>query len=115
MRGDADVVRKSFAMNQLLNNKKQSNQSSSGVMGLASQFLGGNSHNQTSGHSSSSGTSGIVGALAGSLLGGKKQNHQQTNYSGAQTQQGQGSSGLMGSLGGMFGGHSGGSSVCSVQ
>lgn len=92
-------------MNQLLGRK----QNQGGLGGLASQFLsgGGSSHHQSN---SSSGAAGIVGALAGSLLGGKKQDQPQ-NYSGSQnTQQSHGSV-LMGSLGGMFGGQQG-SSVC---
>jgi hypothetical protein len=91
--------------------------------GLASSFLGGGSssgHNSGSGHGGTSGAGagagGLVGALAGSLLGGGKKpssgqqsQHQTGNYSG--TQQGQhGQSGLMGNLGGMFGGH--GQQVC---
>ncbi|RDW83135.1 hypothetical protein BP5796_04626 [Coleophoma crateriformis] len=108
--GESDRSLGSFAMNQLLGGHKQSGQSS-GVMGLASQFLGGKTNTHSGGSSSSSGAAGIVGALAGSLLGGKKQNNQQqqqTNYSGSQPHQGQ-SGGLMGSLGGMFGGNHGSS------
>jgi hypothetical protein len=84
---------------------------------LAGSLLGGVSHSQ-SGHSSNAGTGGFVGALAGSLLGGGKpnQNQQQppqqhSSYPGTQhhggygQQQGQG--GLMGKIGGMFGGSAG--------
>jgi hypothetical protein len=107
---------KSFAMNQLLGGGRKQNQG--GLSELASQFFGGgSSHNH---HSSGGGsmTSGIVGALADQLLGGgKKQDYQQPNYTGSQnTQQSQGAS-LMGSLGGMFGGHghSAGGSVCGIR
>jgi hypothetical protein len=71
---------------------------------LAGQFLGGGSSHNQSTHSNNS---GIVGALAGQLLGGGKKPEQPQNYSGGQSnQQSHGSAGLMGSLGGMFGGHS---------
>lgn len=57
----------------------------------------------------------MVGALAGSLLGGgKKQDHSQQGYSGQQHGSG-GAGGLMGSIGGMFGGSGAGhhgSTVC---
>jgi hypothetical protein len=79
---------------------------------LAGQFLGGgSSHNQQNSGHSNSGSSGIVGALAGQILGGgKKPNQQQQqDYSGSQNQQHNQSSGLMGTLGGMFGGHQGSS------
>ena len=62
--------------------------SQSGLMSIAGQFLGGGGKQNTSG-SSSSPAAGIVGALAGTLLGaGKKTSeHQQTtDYSGAQSQ-----------------------------
>lgn len=103
-------------MQQLLNsgkNKYGSNQSSSGsgsgLTGLASQFLSSGSHNSNTGNSNgSSGAAGIVGALAGSLLGGKKPNNQaQNSYSGNAPQQQQSGGGF---LGGMFNGHNG--SVC---
>lgn len=106
-------------MNQLMGGgKKQSHGSSSqsGIMGIAGQFLGGGKPGKQSGGHSSSPAAGIVGALAGSLLGGGKkpnQNQQQTNYSGSTTQ-GQGQShggGFMESVGGMFGGHHQSSSV----
>jgi hypothetical protein len=108
----------SFAMNQLLGGGKKQNQGGLGQLGgLASQFLGGGSSHSNQGHSSGGGSaaSGIVGALAGQLLGGgKKQDHQPQNYTGSQNQQQSQGGGLMGSLGGMFGGHSAGGqgSVC---
>jgi hypothetical protein len=70
---------------------------------LAGQFLGGGSSHNQSTHSSNS---GIVGALAGQLLGGGKKPEQPQNYSGGQSNQQSHGPGLMGSLGGMFGGHS---------
>ncbi|TAQ88605.1 hypothetical protein B7494_g3043 [Chlorociboria aeruginascens] len=94
-------------MNQFLGGgKKHSGQS--GLVGLAEQFLGsGGSHNQNSNSHSSSGAGGLAGALIGGLLGsGKKNDHQQQNYSGSQNTQSQ-SGGLMSNLGGMFGGGSG--------
>jgi hypothetical protein len=109
-------------MNQLLGGgKKQSHGSSnqSGLAGLAGQFLGGGGkHGSSGGGHSSSPAAGIVGALAGSLLGGGKkpnQQNQQTNYSGSHSASAQGQShggGFMDSVGGMFGGHHQGSSVC---
>lgn len=96
----------SFVMNQYMHKQSggHSNQQSNGLMGLATSMLGGGKTHQGSSSGGGSAASGIVGALAGSLLGGKKQNNQQqANYSGAPQQQH--SSGMMGSLGGMFGGH----------
>lgn len=91
--------------NKYGSNNNQSSSGGSGLTGLAGQFLSG-SHSSNTG-TGSSGAGGIVGALAGGLLGGgKKPNSQpQTNYSGNPPQQQ--SSGFMG---GMFGGHS--NSVC---
>lgn len=94
------------------NSSSGGNSGSSGMSGLASSFFSSGSHNSNTGggsSGSSGGTAGIVGALAGSLLGGgKKPNAQapQNNYSGNTPQQ-QSSGGF---LGGVFGGHSG--SVC---
>jgi hypothetical protein len=44
--------------------------------------------------------------LAGQLLGGGKKPEQQQTYSGGQSNQQSHGSGMMGALGGMFGGHS---------
>ena len=92
-------------MNQLLGGgKKPNNQSGGGLGALAGQFLGGgSSHNNQSTHSSGG---GIVGALAGQLLGGGKKPEQAQNYSSGQSNQQSHGSGMMGSLGNMFGGHS---------
>lgn len=102
-------------MQQLLGGGKKQNQGGLGNLGeLASQFLSsGSSHNNQS-NAAGSGTSGIVGALAGQLLGGGKKHDQQQSYTGSQNTQQQSQGGLMGSLGGMFGGHSSGGSgsVC---
>ena len=98
-------------MQQLLGGKKQNQGGLGQLSGLANQFLsGGSSHNNQS-SSGGSGTSGIVGALAGQLLGGGKKHDQQNSYTGSQNTQQHGQGGLMGTLGGMFGGHSSGS-VC---
>ncbi|KAG9880183.1 hypothetical protein KCV05_g20998, partial [Aureobasidium melanogenum] len=74
-----------MAMNMLLNsNKPQQQQHSSGLGGLAAQFLGGNSNSnsgqgQNQNHNSS-GAAGLVGKLAGNFLGGGNKPHgQQTN------------------------------------
>lgn len=99
-------------MNALIGGGKK--QSQGGLGGLASSFLGSGSsgsHGSSGGHSSG-GAGGIVGALAGSLLGGgKKPNsaQQSGNYSGAQQpqQHQSGAAGMMGSVTGMFGGQHG--------
>jgi hypothetical protein len=127
-----------MAMNMLLNsNKPQQQQHSSGLGGLAAQFLGGNSHSnsgqaQNQSHNSG-GAAGLVGKLAGNFLGGGNKPHgqQQNSASGHNSamgglggllgggQQSSGShsnaganhqGGAMGALGGLLGGHS--SSVC---
>jgi hypothetical protein len=97
-------------MNQLLHAQTggHSGKPSNPLLGMAGQLLGGGSHNQTQQQSSNAGAGGVVGALAGSLLGGKTKPNQgpQQSYSG-QTPQGaygQHQDGLMGKLGGMFGG-----------
>jgi hypothetical protein len=90
--------------------KHNQNQQSSPLMGMAGQLLGGGKHNQTQ-QPSNAGAAGIVGALAGSLLGGNKPNQgPQQSYSGQAPQgaYGQHQDGLMGKLGGMFGGTSSG-------
>jgi hypothetical protein len=97
-------------MQQLLGGKKQNQ---GGLGQLASQFLSsGSSHiNQSSGGGSAA--SGIVGALAGQLLGvGKKQDQQ--SYARPQNTQQQSQGGLLGNLSGLFSGHTGSSSgsVC---
>ncbi|PMD39018.1 hypothetical protein L207DRAFT_513505 [Hyaloscypha variabilis F] len=93
-----------FAMNQLLGGgKKPNNQSGGGLGALAGQFLGGgSSHNQNT-HSSGG---SIVSALAGQILGGGKKPDQAQNYAGGQSNQQSHGSGMIGSLGSMFGGHS---------
>ncbi|KAG9988659.1 hypothetical protein KCU78_g20164, partial [Aureobasidium melanogenum] len=95
-----------MAMNMLLNsNKPQQQQHSSGLGGLAAQFLGGNSNSnsgqgqgQNQNHNSS-GAAGLVGKLAGNFLGGggNKPHGQQTNS-------GSGHNSAMGGLGGFLGG-----------
>jgi hypothetical protein len=108
-------------MNQLLGGGKKQKQSSSHnsnpLVGLAGQFLGGGGKHSSSGGGghSSSGPAGMLGALAGGLMGGNKPKPtQQTNYSGSSNpSQGQShGGGFMDSVGGMFGGHHGSSSVC---
>ena len=99
----------SFAMQQFLGGRKQ-NQGGLGQLGdLASQFLGGGSSHNNQGSSGGGGASGIVGALAGQLLGGGKKHDTPQNYTGSQNNPQQTHGGLMGSLEGMFGGHSSGS------
>lgn len=99
-----------MAMNQLLHSQAGGNSGkpSNPLLGMAGQLLGGGSHDQTHQQTSNTGPAGIVGALAGSLLGGKIKPNQgpQQSYSG-QTPQGaygQHQDGLMGKIGGMFGG-----------
>ncbi|KAI9742449.1 MAG: hypothetical protein M1818_003983 [Claussenomyces sp. TS43310] len=102
----------SFAMNQLLGSgKHSSNQNSSGLMGIAGSLLSGNSSNSGSQHNSNSGVTSIVGALAGSLLGGSKPNQthseqqqSQGNYTGSYGGQQPHHSGLMGKIEGFVGG-----------
>lgn len=97
-----------MVMNQLLHSQGGGNsgRQSNPLLGMAGQLLGGSKLNQTQ-QSSNTGAAGIVGALAGNLLGGKKPNQgSQQGYSG-QPPQGayeQHQDGLMGKLGGMFGG-----------
>lgn len=97
-----------MAMNQLLHSQS-SGKPSNPLLGMAGQLLGGGSHSQAHQQTSNAGAAGIVGALAGSLLGGKTKPTQgpQQNYSG-QTQGGYGQhqDGLAGKLGGIFGGAS---------
>ncbi|OBW64418.1 MAG: Uncharacterized protein AUREO_055190 [Aureobasidium pullulans] len=122
-----------MAMNMLLNsNKPQQQQHSSGLGGLASQFLGGGSHsnsghNQNQSHNSG-GAAGLVGKLAGNFLGGQNKPHgqQQGSSTGNSShnsalgglgsllggQQSHGNTGGssnhssgMGGLGGLLGGH----------
>lgn len=102
------MMDKSMLMNQLLHSHGggSSGTQSNPLLGMAGQLLGGK-HNQGQ-QSSNTGGAGIVGALAGSLLGGNKPNQGPQNYSG-QTPQGtygQQQDGLMGKLGGIFGGTS---------
>lgn len=107
-------------MNTLLHSQGggggHSGKPSNPLMGLAGQLIGGGKHNQSHG-SSNAGAAGLVGALAGSLLGGGKtkpqQGQQQQSYSGQQPQGAYGQQGgLMGKIGGMFGGQGSGQ-VCS--
>src|SRR5436305_2668661 len=99
-----------MAMNALLHSQssgyggKQSNP----LLGLAGQLIGGGKPHQPS-HTSSAGPAGLVGALAGSLLGGgnKPNEGPQQSHSGQQPQYGQ-HSGLAGKLGGFLGGQGGG-------
>jgi hypothetical protein len=105
-----------MAMNTLLhsqgggNSGKQSNP----LLDLAGQVLGGGKHNQSqqSSNAGAAGAAGIVGGLAGSLLGGGKSKPNQgpqQSYSGQTSQSAYGhQDGLMGKLGGMFGGTSSG-------
>lgn len=99
-----------MVMNQLLHSHGGGNSGlqSNPLLGMAGQLLGGK-HNQNQ-QSSNTGAAGIVGALAGSLLGGNKPNQgPQQSYSGQAPQGAYGQQhqdGLMGKLGGMFGGTS---------
>jgi hypothetical protein len=89
------MLAQSFAMQQLLGGGKNHG---GGLAELAGQLLSGGSGHSQGGSSSGSGASGLVGALAGSLLGGTKPNQHQ-DYSSSQSSQG---GSLMSSLGGMF-------------
>ncbi|MCJ1474965.1 hypothetical protein MMC13_003625 [Lambiella insularis] len=73
-----------LAMNAIMGGKQQ-NKPQSGLGGLASSFLGGqSSHNTTSGSGSAGGGGGLAGQLMGSLLGGSKpQKPQSGSSSGA--------------------------------
>ena len=101
-----------MAMNQLLQSQTSghSGKPSNPLLGMAGQLLGSGSHNQAHQQNSSTGAAGIVGALAGSLLGGKTKPNQgpQQNYTGQAPQgaYGQHQEGFMGKIGGMFGGTS---------
>jgi hypothetical protein len=96
-------------MNTLLHSQGggHSGKQSNPLLGLAGQVLGGGKHSQSQ-QSSNAGTAGIIGAVAGSLLGGGKTNPNQApqqSYSGHTPQSAYGhQDGLMGKLGGMFGG-----------
>lgn len=77
-------------------------QQQSGLMGMASSFLGsGSSNSNSASHNSGSGSSSGLAGLAGSLLGGSH-NKPQTQ---AQTTSSSSSSGLGGMVGGLLGGH----------
>lgn len=99
-----------MAMNTLLQSQGggHSGKPSNPLLGMAGQLLGGGGKHNQSQQSPNAGTAGIVGTLAGSLLsGGKTKPNQapQQGYSGQTAQSAYGhQDGLMGKLGGMFGG-----------
>lgn len=85
-------------------------QQQSGLMGMASSFLGsgsGSGNSNSASHNSGSGSSSGLAGLAGSLLGGSH-NKPQTQ---AQTTSSSSSSGLGGMVGGLLGGHNSVSSM----
>jgi len=93
-----------MAFNALLNSSKpsgQQHQTHPGYGGLAQQFLGG-SHN-----SQNSGAGGLIGQLAGSLLGGSKP-HGELPQSNTH----QSSSGMLGNL---MGGHNNVKHLCLLR
>jgi hypothetical protein len=102
-----------MAMNAVLHsqNSGHGGKQSNPLLGLAGQLIGGGKQHQSE-HTSNAGPAGLVGAIAGSLLSGKKPNEgPQQSHSGQQPQYGQ-QSGLAGKLGDFLGGHTGGH-VCS--
>ena len=113
-----DGKEQGMAMNMLLSSHKpQQQQQSSGLGGLAAQFLGGNSHSNSnqSNSSNSGGAGGLVGKLAGNFLGGGNKPHgQQTSSSAGTSTAGNSShSSGLGGLGSLLSGHS--SSVSAQQ
>jgi hypothetical protein len=110
-----------MAMNQLLHSQTGGNSGkpSNPLLGVAGQLIGSGNHNQTHQQTSNTGTAGIVGALAGSLLGGKTKPNQgpQQSYSGQAPQgaYGQHQDGFMGKIGGVFGGTSSGHVSTSIN
>lgn len=90
------------------NSKKKNDSGPAGLLNMAGSLLGGNSKPSHGGSSTSSGgLGGMVGALAGSVLGGGKKDdkhsNQQHNYSG-QSHSGGNDGGLMGKVAGFLGG-----------
>ncbi|KZF20595.1 hypothetical protein L228DRAFT_262528 [Xylona heveae TC161] len=87
---------------------KQNKQSHSGLGGLASSFLGGHGSQGSSQQQSSHSGGGLVGQIAGSLLGGHKphgQQQQQQQQQQTASSTGHSQSNLMGIAGSILGGH----------
>lgn len=82
MDSGTDLTIQSMAVNMLMNNQKQSS-NSSGLGGLAQSFLGGSNSNSNNQSGGSGG--GLAGQLMGSFLGGNKpQNQQGQQYNSQQ-------------------------------
>lgn len=99
-----------------ISGKPNKNHNQSGLGGLASSLLGGQSHGSSSHGGGGGRGGGLAGQLIGGMLGGGKPHNQQqpqsSSHSGSTAGYGQHSGGhQQGGLGSFFGGHHG-SSVC---